>query len=318
MSSKWIQTVLGKVAASEVLGCSSHEHLITHATPEIARENPMMVLKDQVKLEVDIEAFMKAGGNTIVEMTTIDYGRDLEALADLSRKTGVNIIGATGFNKGSFNRKYLEGQSPKEIASKMIAELTEGVGPENIKPGVIKFGTSLEVIEPWEAIGLEAAACAHLQTGVPISTHTQAGTMAEEQLAALNGFGVPSKNVILCHLDQRPDIQLHQRLIRQGAFLSYDSIPKPQYHTEENVISSILQLAKEDLHKHILIGGDFSRQTYFKGFGGTIGLDYNLTIFRTRLTDALTKAGLASHQIIEDVFQNNARVAFSNRLEEQT
>lgn len=314
MSSKWIQTVLGKVDVSEMRYVSSHEHLITFATPDIAKENPLMVLEDQDKLAVDIGLFMKAGGNTIIDMTTVDYGRDLELLASLSKKTGLHIMGATGFNKGKFNRSYLEHQDPKEIAAQMVMEITQGVGLTKVKPGVIKFGTSLDEIKPWEAVGIEAAAYAHLQTGTPISTHTQAGTMAEEQVERLNHFGVPPEKVILCHLDQRPEFDLHKRLINQGVFLSYDSIPKPQYHTEGNAVSFIVQLAKEGLHDHVLVGGDFSRQTYYKGFGGTIGLDYNLTVFKKKLADALVEAGLPANQIIEDVFQNNARKAFVNRL----
>jgi purine-nucleoside phosphorylase len=44
--------------------------------------------------------YKQAGGDTIVEVTTIDMGRDPNRLQELSAATGVKIIAATGFYKG--------------------------------------------------------------------------------------------------------------------------------------------------------------------------------------------------------------------------
>ena len=34
-----------------------------------------------------------------MDATAVDYGRDVKAVADIARATGVNIIGTAGFNK---------------------------------------------------------------------------------------------------------------------------------------------------------------------------------------------------------------------------
>lgn len=311
MNRPFVQTVLGKIDPSQIRYGSSHEHLITYATKEIRKENPEMVLEDEQKISIDIELFKKAGGNTIVEMTTEDYGRDLTKLASLAKSNNINIIAATGFNKGKFHRSIIENNSTDSIINKLIDEVNNGLGEDKIKPGVIKIGSSLNDITPWEEKGIEIISQVSMETGIPISTHTQAGTMAKEQIEYFKHFNVDLKNVVLCHLDQNPNFDLHKFLLKQGVYLSYDSIPKPQYNTESNAIKFIIEFAKEGLHEQILIGGDFSRQKYFKGFGGDIGLDYILTTFKSKLEYELDVAGLDSRKITEDIFQYNLQKAFS-------
>ena len=46
--------------------------------------------------------FKNLGGKTIVDATAIDYGRDVEAVAEISKKTDIQIIGTAGFNKRFF------------------------------------------------------------------------------------------------------------------------------------------------------------------------------------------------------------------------
>ena len=45
----------------------------------------------------EILIFKGAGGDTIVDCTSIGLGRDVEALRKLSRYTGVNIIASSGY-----------------------------------------------------------------------------------------------------------------------------------------------------------------------------------------------------------------------------
>jgi 5-phospho-D-xylono-1,4-lactonase len=313
VSGNYIQTTSGIIPISEISYTHSHEHLFTYATPNIAREKPEMVLDSVEKIGEDINLFKDAGGNAIIEMTTVDYGRDVLKLNEIALKYNIHIVAAAGFNSGTFNKEFLENKSIDEITVQLIDELQNGVGESGIKPGVLKIGTSMNVIEPWEEIGLRAVARAHLKTGVPISTHTQAGTMAEEQLNLFESEGVPAENIVLCHLDQNPDFELHRWLIEKGAYLCYDSIPKPQYKTEQRAIEFIAELAKKGLHTNILVGGDFSRKTYYKGYGGKIGLDYVLNVFKPKLESYLENIGLDVYRIVECIFRENPKHAFSIR-----
>lgn len=305
------RTVLGTIATGKLGVTYAHEHLAAHASERLREEEPDLLLDDASKVQVDLETFQHLGGRTIVEMTTRDYGHDPEQLRRLSEATGVHVIAATGFNKGVYNRQFCEGQDPSILAREQIADVESGIGSTGVFAGVHKFGTSLNKIEPWEEIAARAAARAHLETGAPIVTHTEAGTMAESQLDLLETEGVPPHHIVLCHLDRNPDLSLHKRLIRRGAFISYDQIPKPKYQTESSSIDAIVALAKEDLHVNLLISGDFSRRSYFVGWGGTPGLGYLLDKFTERLKHRLHEAGLDADAVWRSLFVDNPARAFA-------
>ncbi len=306
-----IQTVTGRIDANQLKAAYVHEHLYTLATPEVLAENASMELSDLPKISQDLELFKQAGGNLIVEVTTVDYGRDLSKLKELSEMSGVFVVGTAGFNKGTYNRSYLENRNAEDVAKELITEIQTGI--DGVKPGILKIGTSKDSIQPWELTGLHAISIAHLATGIPITTHTQNGTMANEQLDLFASFGVKPSSVILGHMDQNPNFELHEKLIDRGAFLGYDSIPKTKYNTKERAIDFIIKLAKIYKHTQILLSGDFARQSYFKGFGGKPGLDSLLVEFKPELRNRLIEANLDADRIIEDLFTNNPRRALALR-----
>lgn len=309
MNKGMIKTVNGWITQDEITGCYVHEHLYALATPEIVADNPNMAVDDITKVQEDIELFSSLGGNCIVEVTTMDYGRDISKLQELSRNSKVHIVATGGFNKGKFNRAFLEGKSVSNVADSILKE----VNNPNGGPGILKIGTSLNEILPWEYIGLQAISQVHIETGIPITTHTEKGTFAQEQLDLFLKHEVHAQNIILGHLDQNPDFDLHVDLIKQGAFLGYDSIPKTKYNTKDRSIEFIVALAKKQLHTHIVLSGDFARKDYYLGFGGNPGLGYLLGEFKKELGVVLDDNGLNKEQILADLFIHNPARALSFR-----
>ncbi|MCK9927359.1 hypothetical protein MXD62_09270, partial [Frankia sp. Mgl5] len=58
-----------------------------------------LLLDDKEKSQLDVLDFKQHGGKTIVDATAVDYGRDVEAVQQIARETGIQIIGTAGFNK---------------------------------------------------------------------------------------------------------------------------------------------------------------------------------------------------------------------------
>ncbi len=308
-----IVTVTGPVNPDSVDYIDAHEHLVAHAPEDVVAGDADLALDQPDQVHLDLNALQAQRRALIVDMTTVDYGRDAAALRELSRQTGVRVVSATGFNVGRYSRPFCEGRDPDEIAAVSIADLTTGADSTNVRCGVVKFGTSEDRIDPWEEIAARAAARTHRATGCPILTHTQAGTMADQQLELLADESVDPSAVTLGHMDRNPDLALHQRLAATGAFLSYDQIPKPKYATEGPAIRLILELAKIGLHRQIVVGGDFARRSLFTGYGGAPGLSYLPTVFAQRLLDAANRAGLDGPHMVQDVLQRNPRRALSFR-----
>jgi 5-phospho-D-xylono-1,4-lactonase len=308
-----ISTVVGPIDPTEFDYIDAHDHLVAHPPEHVVAEDADLAIDQPEQVVSDLAALGRRSRSLIVEMTTVDYGRDVEALRELSHRTGVGIVSATGFNKGRYCRPFCDRRDPDEIAQVQIAEVSGGVGSTLVRCGVVKFGTSANVIEPWEEIAARAAARTHLTTGCPIFTHTEAGTMAEEQLALVAEEGVSPTAVTIGHLDRNPDLELHRRLAAAGAFLSYDQIPKPKYASERPAIDLIIELARDGLHKQVVVGGDFARRSLFTGYGGGPGLSYLPTIFADRLCEQANDAGLDGDAIVADVLRRNPRRALSFR-----
>lgn len=302
-----IMTVTGLINPEQLHKTYGHEHLYTTATEKVVAENEKMALTDIDKIAVDLQLFKGLGGNCIVEVTTMDYGRDVAKLKELSEMSGVYIVASGGFNKGTYNRSFLENKEISSVADMLIREIREGVDSTGISPGILKIGTSQDVIHPWELVGLKAISLAHRATGIPITTHTQGGSMAKEQLNEFEAMGVDLSKVLIGHMDQLDDFDLHVRCINRGAYLGYDSLPKEKYNTQQRAIDFICRLAQQNLHTHILISGDYARQDYFKGYGGTLGLDYILTTFEKNFLDECSVRGLDGQKILYDLLVENPR-----------
>ena len=188
-----IRTVLGDIAPEGLGTILGHEHIITGPPAEITDID--LRLHSEGKACEELASFKAAGGSAVVEMTTVDYGRDITSLARVSKQSGVHIVAATGYNKGKFADRITSKLSTEQIARWMTEEILVGASGTTHRCGVIKAASSLDHAGPHELRVFEAAALAHLATGAPISTHTEAGTWALEQMQLLGDLGVPATRV---------------------------------------------------------------------------------------------------------------------------
>lgn len=308
-----VLTVLGPRDAASLGIVHAHEHLVAHPPDWVVAKDADLALDDPGPVAQDLAAFRDLGGGAIVEMTTVDYGRDVAALRGLAERTGVAIVAATGFNKDVYCAAHCAGRDPEEVAAVQIAEVTRGVDGTGVRCGVVKLATSLDAITPAEEVALRAAARTHRATGVPILTHTEAGTFAPRQLELLAAEGVPATAVTLGHLDRRPDLGLHRELAQAGAFLSYDHVPKAKYGTADGAIDLIVGLARDGLHEQVVLGGDFARRSLFRGWGGGPGLTWIATEFAGRLREAARAADLDGDAIADAVLRRNPARALTFR-----
>ena len=311
----YIQTVNGRIDAEEVTGADSHTHLIAYATPELIEKDPDLLLDSVEALEEDLTVFKSLGGNLIAEMTTIDYGSDVTRLKEVSEKYGIHIIASAAFNKGIYNRRYLEYYAQDVIESRLYEDCVNGI-VNGIKPGILKIGTSLNEITPWEEKGLRAVAHVHQKTGIPISTHTQNGTMGIEQAQMFKEEGVPLDHVIICHLDQCDDYTVHEELLSSGAYLSYDSVAKPKYKTRERAIEFIIKGIQKGFGEQLLVGNDFARRSCYRGYGGTIGYTSLFHDFKEELKAEMINQGFSlteAEQAVKNIYTENPKRAFSIR-----
>lgn len=94
---RFARTVLGDIKEEEMGFTYPHEHL--HAVPPPCQKDRDLELSSYENSVQELLNFKEVGGRTLVEASTLDYGRDLNILKRMAQETGVHIIATTGFNK---------------------------------------------------------------------------------------------------------------------------------------------------------------------------------------------------------------------------
>jgi len=184
-----------------------------------------------------------------------------------------------------------------------------------VKAGVIKVATGFQKISECEMAALKAAARAHRETGVPILTHTERGTMGPEQLDVLLGEGVDPRKIMCGHMCGNASIEYHKDVLSRGTFISFDRFGIEVFlpdKTREETLISLLNLGYGD---RILVSQDCFGCGM--GRGGRLPddqvkllLNWDYTnIFRNILPD-LKKAGVSQDKI-DALLVDNPRRLFS-------
>ena len=222
------QTVLGPLEASKLGFTLPHEH-VADGTGGLSRwpkawgGRPEFVAKAVDRLRI----LRAAGISTIVDLTTYDVGRDIRFLAEVSRKSGLNMIASTGqrFFPPNVAGISMPAHTIAGLAEYFIKEIEQGIEDTGIKAGVIKIGIIRKDPTALEETGLRAAARASKATGAPIRTHTNAAQRAGESHAViLEAEGINPVRVCFDHSDDSGDMDYFLGLVRRGYSLGMDHV----------------------------------------------------------------------------------------------
>ena len=221
-----VNSVLGPISADDLGVTLVHEHVVT-ASAGIWQTYPQL-LGDVGRLtEVAVAALVEAreaGIRTIVDLTTLDLGRNVRLLADVSRRSGVTIVAATGCWRDIPRALYL--RSPDVVADLFVRELEDGIEGTGIKAGIIKVASDQEGVTPEAEVVLRAAARAARRTGCPISTHSFApGRVGDRQLEILADEGMDLGRVCIGHSNDTDDLGYLLGIARRGAYVGLDRYP---------------------------------------------------------------------------------------------
>ena len=300
-----IRTVRGDIAPHELGMCAMHEHLLGRPPAPFDGEHDL-VLDDVQAVQTDIRHFQQAGGRAIVEMTPIDYGRNIVGLAQIAQACDVHIVAVSGFLKDKFAHTWLRNQSSHIISQRLIADITIGVDGTPYRAGLLKAASSLHEITPLERTAFVAAALAHHATGATISTHTEAGTMAHAQVDLLTHHDVPVERIIIGHCDRLLDLEHHKSLLHRGVTIGYDQIGKSKYAPDIVRAQMIAELCNMGFAQQIVISCDIARRSGLRGYGYPEAPSYAHLI--GHFVTLLHEAGVSEAHIMQMLIHNPVRL----------
>jgi len=223
-----VNTVLGPINTRDLGFTLMHEHLLC-AFPYAVTEYPDLLVPNVLEYVVAKLKRAKAGGvDTVVDMTTLDLGRDVNFIKEASKRSGVNIIAVTGWwlDVPRFLSGIMASVTPAQMAESFVREIEKGIGDSGVKPGILKSASDVGGVTPPQEMGLRAVAKAHLKTGVPIVIHSyHPGQVAKQQLAILQDEGVNLKYVKVDHSNDTTDIEYLTWILEQGCYMGLDRYP---------------------------------------------------------------------------------------------
>ena len=192
-----VNTVLGPIDSADLGFTLSHEHITLGAAGTAAAYpgfQDRQAIADAASAAL-AEAY--AGGvRTIIDVTTLDLGRDVAMMQEVSHRSGVHAIPCTG-NHLAVPRIFW-GAPVDRVAALFIKEIEEGIEDTGVKAGIIKVASDRGGVTENEEIVLRAAARASNATGTRISTHTWSpDRVGEQQVRILKEEGVDLNRVYM-------------------------------------------------------------------------------------------------------------------------
>jgi predicted metal-dependent phosphotriesterase family hydrolase len=303
-----VRTVLGDVDA-EALGVTyAHEHLVIDGGRPVELF-PDFLLADTDRMAAELSQAAAAGLRSAIDAMPADCGRNPAKLAELSRRTGVNIVAATGLHHERFygSSHWSLRVTEDELADLFTADVTDGIderdygGPvvrrTDVRAGIVKVAGSAGGPSARDLPIFRAAAKTNERTGVPILTHCEEGTGALEQVRVLTDAGVRVADISLSHVDKVVDRGYHRELLATGAFAVYDHAFR--WADRDNGTIQLIEWAVEDgTASQLMLGMDAARQGYLRSFGGEPGLSFLLGEFSDRLTGRGIPAGAVESMFV--------------------
>ncbi|MGC1404932.1 MAG: phosphotriesterase-related protein [Thermodesulfobacteriota bacterium] len=318
-----INTVLGPIS-SEALGLTLvHEHIAVGfpgwecdplSRPYDRKQIAQLCLKSLEPLKV-------YGVQSIIDATPPDLDRDVDLLKEISEKLQINIICSTGrytedMGKWAYLRQRSKsriGRMDQELYEGFMQEITKGIGLSAVKPGVIKVATGLNGISPVEEALLRAAARAGKETGLPIITHTEAGTMGPEQAALLIKEGADPKRIMIGHMCGNPSLSYQMSVLSQGVHIAFDRFGLELFLPDRVRIAMLVGLLGVGYTDRIMMSQDFMGCVLGRGGrlpeeAGQKVANWSFSHIFGHILPALKQAGISDEQIRTMMIDNPRRL----------
>ena len=238
-----VNTVRGPLDTAKLGATLMHEHVFNRS-PGVFEAWPHLWDKDgEIKKAVATFKELKANGiDTIVDLTTVDLGRDVHMVRQVADQVDLNIVMATGVWRRP--PAYFERRNPDPIADLFVKDIEDGMNGTNMKAAVIKLATEPAVDELNEQM-LRAGARAHRRTGVPISTHTDVKTRSGlAQQDVFESEGVDLSRVVIGHSGDSDDIEYLTSIMKRGSFIGMDRFGLDFFLATEKRVETVAKLCE--------------------------------------------------------------------------
>jgi phosphotriesterase-related protein len=319
-----VPTFTGEVTAEELGTTLIHEHVFV-GHPELDLNLPHPEWDEQEAIERAVAGFERLHGlgvRTVVDLTVPGLGRDVERVRRVADRVPVNLVAATGYYTSDVLPLYFRTHGPGRLVGGpdplvelFIGDIEHGIAGTGIRAGMIKVASDIDGIPPDVERVFTAAAIAHQQTGIPITTHSHPASYGgREQQRLLRRLGVPLDRVVIGHSGDSGNLSYLRELADDGSFLGFDRFGMEHVRTDEERLRTLLALLELGYADRIVLSHDaavFSRVTPPAWRARTVP-NWHMENLPRRILPRLSEAGVDDALIHQLMVDNPRRVLCGN------
>lgn len=315
-----IRTVLGRRDSADIGRTLVHEHALVGFPGWFLDTRQPKYNRDEalVRVAAAFEQLKDYGVSTVIDPCPSDLGRDVEFYAEISQRTGVQLVCAAGvYFENAGLTYYYRRMEVEEITDIFIREIEDGVGETGIRPGIVKIASGKPQMTPYERKVITAAARAAKATGVPVLSHTEDCHCGHDQIDLVTDAGVAAENFLVGHSDGMEDIAYQESLAQRGVFVGFDRFGIESLISDDIRMRNLQMLVERGYRDRVMMSHDYVNCWLGRPPGLADGVsmadilpNWNMTHIFENILPALKKRGM-SEEDFDVILRQNPQRFFS-------
>ena len=315
-----VQTVRGPREPDALGTTLIHEHLFVR-NPELELNLPdgEWEAAGAIRGAVDgMRALYELGVRTVVDLTVPGLGRDVGLVASVAAQVPVNLIASTGWYTPNVLPTYFQFHGPgrpidgaEPLVELFVRDIEVGIAGTSVRAGMLKVMTDAEGITPDVARVMAAAAIAHQQTGVPITTHSHpASRNGLAQQAFLTGRGVAAERLIIGHSGDTEDVAYLRELMDNGSAIGMDRFGMEHVLPDDRRTRTVLTLLELGYADRMVLSHDAAFYSHVTppSWRASAAPRWRMDTIPTHILPALRAAGVPDAAIDQMLVGNPRRL----------
>jgi len=317
MTGASIPTVAGEISVDQLGFTLPHEHIVLFE-PELNHNYPgWWEESEQVAVaQGRLRRLKELGVDSLIDMTVLGLGRDVDLIRRIAEPTGINVLVATGIYTMDELSPFFARRGPGTMLGGpdlleefFVRDITEGIASSGIRAAVVKCATGPQGLTPHVERVIRAVAATHRRTGVPISTHADAATFrGRDQLRILLEEGVDPRKVVIGHCGDSTDLSYHAELMDAGCFIGMDRFGLDTILSSTERCRVVAELAKRGYANRMLLSHDTNSYTtnWDPPRRAELVPDWTFEFISTHVLDELRRLGVSETDITQMTVGNPA------------
>ena len=260
-----VPTVTGPVPVADLGRTLAHEHVFVLG--EEMRQNYQDDWNEEQKIADavrDLNELKALGFDTILDPTVVGLGRYIPRIQKVAAQTDLNIIAATGiytYNEVPFqfhhNGPGLMFDQPEPMTKLFVKDIEHGIADTGVKAAFLKCAIEVQGLTPGVERVMRAVGQASVQTGAPITVHTNphtgSGLVTQE---VLESEGVDLTKVVIGHSGDSTDLDYLMKIADKGSLLGMDRFGLDVLLPFEQRVDTVAQLVQRGYADRLVLAHD--------------------------------------------------------------